>query len=601
MKNINIYIVLVICSFFQVAFSQTQISDSFPQSPIVGPCEMGLKLKSLAGTEIELSNPPDPLVTVEGTTPPAAQGEKRYVHWVHGLNGDKSAWLLVGEAFEDGKGGVPDFLITSDWPEYASGNSFEGNSMQLRNILAGDRTSGGQLLEREENIYVGHSQGGLVGRYLDYRVNAEGDGRPFGGMVTVCSPNQGAQLINNQDMVGSFIRDFAESMAKGPLGEFENSGGIFLRFAKKRILTPEIKDFLLNFLEQDFAEFLINRNYPPITESYRVGAPMINTLNDYNPPGTHIQAFYGSRPIVTEKPDVSFKDTALIEFNGGSGSDESQAYFDYLTELDNDPNINADFDVEFDWSFPELELTIEYVVNFDQFPVPISFATIQWFVNDPNDGDKYMYFKAHQDDHVFALDVFRTRMDYALRVEEAKRGMERCAPWYRCGIGRVKWHRRRRNQYQRGVDFLDRFDEEYRIFIGARYLDQEEVTTDSYCKCVDPNFQEIYVPLDNQGNCDHTLIVLPPGVTVDDLHCWKVEGQTTTETVWKNKPSDGVVLVESQKTILNATEPPYKMPGETSHMQVRNDEVGKNAYWKLLDGDAAETPEGKAFFETQRE
>ncbi|NBC02929.1 MAG: hypothetical protein GVY20_04400 [Bacteroidetes bacterium] len=69
----------------------------------------------------------------------------------------------------------------------------------------------------------------------------------------------------------------------------------------------------------------------------------------------------------------------------------------------------------------------------------------------------------------------------------------------------------------------------------------------------------------------------------------------------KNKPSDGVVLVESQKNISNATEPPYEMPGNTSHMQVRNDEVGKNAYWKLLEGDAARTPEGKAFFETQKD
>ena len=548
MKNNVISIVFVICSCIQVAFSQTQISDSFPQNPLGGPCEMGLQLKSVAGEQIELPTPPDPEVTEVGSMPPPAEGEKRYVHWVHGLNGTLTSWTKVGQAFEDGDHGVPDFLITSDWPEYPSDQSFEANSMMLRNALQGPTTGGGQLIEREENIYVGHSQGGLVGRYLDYRVNAEGDGRPFGGMVTICSPNQGAQLINNQDMVGSFIRDFAESMAAGPYGEFKNTGNFLVKFAKKQIFTEDLEDFLLDFLEQDFAEFLINRNYPPITEGYRVGAAMINTLNNYNPPGTHIQAFYGSRPLVTQKSNVSFNETAIIELNN-SGLDKYQAYVDYLTELDNDPNINADFDGEFSIepgsSYPKIYLTIEYTVNFDQFPVPISMATIQFFLNSPN---SYETFKAHEHDHEFALNVFRTRMDYDLRVEEAKRGMERCAPWYRCGIGKYKWHRRRRNQYQRGVDFLDRFDEEYRIFIGARYIDEEEVSTDSYCKCVDQNFNEYEVPLDNQGNCNHTLIVLPPGVTIDDLHCWQIEGQTTTETVWKtNLPTGSFASLVSVK------------------------------------------------------
>jgi len=181
---------------------------------------------------------------------------------------------------------------------------------------------------------------------------------------------------------------------------------------------------------------------------------------------------------------------------------------------------------------------------------------------------------------------------YYLQQEEAKRGTERCASWYRCGIGKYKWHRRRRNQYQRGVDFLDRFDEEYRIFIGARYIDEEEVSTDSYCKCVDQNFNEYEVPLDNQGNCDHTLIVLPPGVTIDELHCWQIEGQTTTETVWKNKPSDGIVRLSSQREIPQFTQKPVEIgtdypfgpPGST-HMAIRNDENGKQVLIEIFNGD----------------
>ena len=42
-----------------------------------------------------------------------------------------------------------------------------------------------------------------------------------------------------------------------------------------------------------------------------------------------------------------------------------------------------------------------------------------------------------------------------------------------------------------------------------------------------------------------------------------------TTTVWRNKASDGVVLVESQRDIPQHTSPPVKLEGVT-HMQVRN-------------------------------
>jgi pimeloyl-ACP methyl ester carboxylesterase len=126
-----------------------------------------------------------PLILVAFISPPrVAVAQDQPVVFVHGLKSDGGAWADVAARL------AGSLRIKSYTPSLSSSAYYETQSSQLSNALTGSGLG-------SNTIAVGHSNGGVVSRYLA-RV------RPFRGTVTMGSPNFGAPLVTNAPYIVTY-------------------------------------------------------------------------------------------------------------------------------------------------------------------------------------------------------------------------------------------------------------------------------------------------------------------------------------------------------------------------------------------------------------
>jgi pimeloyl-ACP methyl ester carboxylesterase len=283
-------------------------------------------------------------------------GNKRVIFLVPGLNGDYNAWRDV----RDETGGDTDddpsyparkadlrMFGTKHGPGYsqdaglASAAKDVWDEMSLLNYpqLGVNYTT--------DNIAIGHSQGGLVLRAVEYATSHLGRTAYFGGVVTFGTPHQGAAILTNglpvslggRGQLGDFINDFCVKVSDGPVEEKLQLSDQFL-FKLVRILNldddaKDLKDQICETLADSILPHYILKDYTAnITQDYmahdnRYSKPnfLMNTLNLHQPTVPMV-AFYGveEEPVfwrqlgsITEKvhsfpafqadPDQSFVDS----------------------------------------------------------------------------------------------------------------------------------------------------------------------------------------------------------------------------------------------------------------------------------------------------
>jgi len=558
MKNILIAIITIATL---MVYNQTVAQNN---------CDLDV-IVPVKGSDTEIDVPLPELTPPDDVPEILSTGEKRLVYFIHGLNGDNESWItaasVVDEPVEVGNLQYPGYQLISFTPNYKHGQSSLINSRgALETELIGfNPINLPANYDLNRGIAIAHSQGGIVGRALDKRWShknssgnfTHGDNRVFGGLVTLATPNQGAQILNNKNLIHGLVYDLADELSEGPYRELRNSDSYFVELMASLVNLPEIRDSIVRFIGNQFGSFLIAENMPGITKEYTVPDNSEEGLTSEIPKlNAYIPAFYDEQ----EDKEVQ---TRLVAFY--AVGDLIKTYHDIpLKEIvgwEDGPYI----------SMPIWETKI-----IEEIIVPISWGTIHFQLKDysPNnyppfqaDNEDYLTaYRAHQTKHFYDSKVMESEQKrIELRIKQQNLFGGKLNPKYYDYRYRIQKAQKRRDAWKRGSVKLSKFDELYRIVIGARYHETETITTSELvCECTNG----LMTIERSMAHCDtgHGL-PFPEGI---DWDCELVVKQTTKHiSVWRNKESDGVVLVESQRDIPQNTWEPQRLDNVT-HMQVRN-------------------------------
>ncbi len=296
--------------------------------------------------------------------------EHRYrrIYFVHGLGGDASAMERMANSFEDKSLNIKDFPARKCHAtrlEYTkSTSSIVSAANTLRQEVSGrtyaDRNN--TNMSPESAFLIGHSQGGMVLRTMAH-LDLVSDigaipsyGKGYDGIVTLGSPLQGAQILNNRQMIIN-MGDYAyRCLIAGPTSKtgtqivnriIENTIGRKYNVSGSAILTK-----LLPVVFSDY--------FDDITNDYQVGATRINELNNdvnyaayRNMPKV---AFYGVEP-------------------------QNRIFWRTANWLVTNPNSVAPFEANDDWAFYNTilrEVFLKYVQNYItliNYNKPLKFIT----------------------------------------------------------------------------------------------------------------------------------------------------------------------------------------------------------------------------------
>ena len=130
-----------------------------------------------------------------------AQAQSRGVVWVHGLGSKANEWTQWADLFTAERQ-----LNTQSRGSFTSDQGVNTMAGQVR----------GSYSANSQNIYFGHSLGGVVGRHIDAT-----DGNTFGAIITAGSAHDGARIANaagNGELVNA-VAGGVQAMAAGPTSD----------------------------------------------------------------------------------------------------------------------------------------------------------------------------------------------------------------------------------------------------------------------------------------------------------------------------------------------------------------------------------------------
>ena len=225
--------------------------------------------------------------------------KERLVFWVHGLGGDGSSWQKAAQATTLGnvQGFGPNKIYSAQlsYSEFNNAISTASDFLDQEIIITGDGLSAAKgITDKTKNFIIGHSQGGIVARYMDKRYHDFPQvfgNRNFGGIVTFGTSHQGAIALNNTPMLLQLISEGCTDLLEGPtLEAISNAFPLDLLITGsnvQQVLSPAC-DFIGNTIVPILASDFVS----PINQDYRVGAAVINEINSVQTETKKV-AFYG--------------------------------------------------------------------------------------------------------------------------------------------------------------------------------------------------------------------------------------------------------------------------------------------------------------------
>lgn len=466
-------------------------------------------------------------------------GKDRFIFWVHGLNGDIDSWSRAANASQNNVApGFPARKIKSRSNfTYTQSASLLEAGQQVSSEIDSERQNSE---DPTKNYVIAHSQGGMVTRGLLHMElclnNTDPKDMAFGGLVTFCSPHQGAQLLNGKRLFGVLASEMCEALTAGPVFEFGKDADKKIElFGFQHVfkIHPFIDKFvkvgvtaLCNTFTDAIVPYVTNAQTPNITKDYEVGAKLLKEMNDCLDGNTNLEKF----------PKVAF------------------------------------YGVE-----PKNHLMLR---------------TVQYFQKSCNN---YSYFAANDDNEL--IDLFQDNYNkYITKHEEwtnrlnelnSEYHSNKCYTFIRYYIKPCPDLRNRRGiaenlvtGYLKGVQFLESMDDKYKLIIGALKIIQEKKY---FCECEDFKTGEFTrTEIDDPSKCD----VGKKGYTICDV---------AVDDVYRREEydSDGVVLASSASSLPGATFKPQLLKN-TSHMQARNNEALQYGLYLLYEGGT------DPFFKTDR-
>jgi hypothetical protein len=519
----NIFIALASMLFFTtVAYAQPTCNSTIEKGK-----EIVLDLETITPT----SPPSGP------TTPPPGPNDERIVYWVHGLGGSSGAWAKAASASTNEEWDVEDIFwareLKSITPEYNEDGDLLIAADQLRGAI-NDVAINQQALgdaDPNDNFIIAHSQGGLVSSALMYKDFSSQplpeEQRFYGGIVTVCSPMQGARILNNVDDLLVMSGEGCTALLAGPKEEAINN--TTFKIINLFVNADEIVETLVadacGFIEEMVVPKLFAGNLAPTTANYSVGAEPINWFNNTSTPDIDRVAFYG----VEEKENLMWR---TMEYMSKSPNGDDFGYW----------GANNDFDDDGVWGFAS-KTTLKYQNKYQKYTNELAFL------------------EAHP---------------------PCANGWELAnwlwpGNWTECIIklalhnGKKKAAKKKKWAWHKGKNWLNSASDQYRKHIGALNLEPQESVQ---CNCVKgTSFGDSY-------------LVTYEGPCMPQFECNIYSYESTVYTnQWTSKPSDGVVLAESAMDVNgdNETYGPQLLLS-SSHMQARNNDAIRDKLTQLYDG-----------------
>ncbi len=236
-------------------------------------------------------NPPPP--------PPPSQEDRRIVYWIHGLGGNQDALSKAAEAsiniLQNGNG-FQARELESTRPHYGEMSDIFGAASEVReDINTSVLSQNTENVDPNDNFIIGHSQGGMVTMallYKDFHLDPRPENNRFyGGVVSVCSPLQGAIILNNTATLYEMSGEGCEALIAGPAASVEEN--FLIRLFNKDGVVEDVVENVCDFIETDFTPILFSGQTVPTTENYDVGSEEIEWFNTTPTPGIDRVAFYG--------------------------------------------------------------------------------------------------------------------------------------------------------------------------------------------------------------------------------------------------------------------------------------------------------------------
>ena len=240
-----------------------------------------------------LFKPFDGIDVVPSGDYPVDSNEWRRIYFIHGLGGDKSAWEQAGVACQYGAADFPARKCETTLMDYVKSTASllsAANDVRkgIRDQANADRRDyynlNPKMLNPARAILIAHSQGGVVSRelmHLDFVADSNNpilkpNGQMnYGGLVTVASPLQGAQILNNRDWILTWANQGCRKLMEGPVTYIDV---IFVGAYLRKIFNNLIPSFC-NVITNDVMPMFVKDYYKGITAGYAVGSDTINILN----------------------------------------------------------------------------------------------------------------------------------------------------------------------------------------------------------------------------------------------------------------------------------------------------------------------------------
>ncbi len=191
-----------------------------------------------------------------------ALAQRRNIIWVHGINSNANAWDASARFYNTNR------QITSSNQTYVSltGVGNMATTVRDRTIpFAGNRTIG-----------IGHSMGGLTIR----EIHAQTAPGHVGGIITVGSPLNGAQIINSfQDgQVRGYVSHGVDELLKGPKRQFI-IGYVIVSRGLKHFTGRDLGEIVEGIAMDNMPLDLL---VGPSPNDMRVGSGYMNAARNYN-------------------------------------------------------------------------------------------------------------------------------------------------------------------------------------------------------------------------------------------------------------------------------------------------------------------------------
>ncbi|MEO0473603.1 MAG: hypothetical protein AAF206_28590, partial [Bacteroidota bacterium] len=133
------------------------------------------------------------------TTTSFGQNQGRNVFWIQGMGQSGNAWQEYENRFGNERcmNSVSDNI--SNWNVVRTTDGIPLFTNRIRTEM--NLSLGAAGVGDPQNIAVGHSAGGITARAIvrDHQGNSAQYPQTFGGIITVGSPNNGADLVNSYE------------------------------------------------------------------------------------------------------------------------------------------------------------------------------------------------------------------------------------------------------------------------------------------------------------------------------------------------------------------------------------------------------------------